>query len=289
MIFDESNHIERITIESDENEDELPDLWKHNEFSVQFTPSYVPISRIEWTENGLPFPRSPISTTEEPNIITSTSKQLRTNKTIQEAEEKEIREKQQDTEKGKEQGEIEKDKEAKEGPKDGYKLVPESALKDFITGPWIDPENIQYGRGKRHQALFALVKSLAIGTADLESLESAFVVLAEDEPANYKDAMNSPNADKWREACRQEYDLLMGYGTWDLITAPKDTNVVGSHWTFRVKHDNLGEINRFKSRLIAQGFSQVPGVDFNETYSPTIRLTSIHFILAFACENNLEL
>ena len=146
VIFDESNHIERVTIESDENEDELPDLWKHNEFSIQFTPSYVPISGIEWAENGLPFPRSPTSTTKEPNI--ATSKQAQTDRTTEEAEEKEIREKQQDTEKGKEQGEIEKDKEAEEGPKDGYKLVPESAPKDFVTGPWIDPENIQYGRRK---------------------------------------------------------------------------------------------------------------------------------------------
>jgi hypothetical protein len=101
--------------------------------------------------------------------------------------------------------------------------------------------------------------------------------------------MNSINADKWKEACRQEYDLIMGYGTWDLVTAPKDTNIVGSRWTFRIKRDNLGEVNRFKSRLVAQGFSQVAGVDFNETYSPMIRLTSIRFILAFACENNLEL
>ena len=104
----------------------------------------------------------------------------------------------------------------------------------------MDPKNVQYGHGKQHQALFALVKSLAIGTADLEALESAFVVLAEDEPANYKDAMNSPNADKWKEVCKQEYDLLMGYGTWDLVTALKDTNIVRSHWTFHMKCDNLG-------------------------------------------------
>ena len=76
VIFDKSNHIEHVMIKSDKNEDELPDLWKHNEFSIQFTPSYVPISGIEWTENGLPFPHLPISTTKEPNIITSTSKQL---------------------------------------------------------------------------------------------------------------------------------------------------------------------------------------------------------------------
>ena len=51
-------------------------------------------------------------------------------------------------------------------------------------------------------------------------------------------------------------------------------------WTFRVKHDNLGEINKYKARLIAQGFSQIAGLDYNRIYSPMIRFTSICLILA---------
>ena len=73
------------------------------------------------------------------------------------------------------------------------------------------------------------------------------------------------------------------------MDAPLDTNIVGSQWTFWVKHDNLGQINRYKAWLVAQGFSQIPGIDFHETYSPTIQLTSIWFILTYACENNLKL
>ena len=66
-------------------------------------------------------------------------------------------------------------------------------------------------------------------------------------------------------------------------------NIVSSRWTLRVKHDNLGKINKYKARLISQGFSQVSGLDYNEMYSPTIRFTSIHLILALACKYNLEL
>ena len=86
-----------------------------------------------------------------------------------------------------------------------------------------------------------------------------------------------------------EYGTLMEYHTWTLVERPPNINVVGSRWTFRVKRDNLGLLNKLKSRLVAQGFSQIPGLDFNETYSPTIRFTSIRLILTLASRYNLEL
>ena len=101
--------------------------------------------------------------------------------------------------------------------------------------------------------------------------------------------MKSDNHAEWMKACQAEYETLMGYRSWDLVPKPLKTNIVGSHWTFRVKRDNLGNINKFKARVVAQGFSQIPSVDFTETYSPTICLTSIRFILAYACQNDLEL
>ena len=124
---------------------------------------------------------------------------------------------------------------------------------------------------------------------DVRYAESAFIVLAEDEPNSYKDAMNSPNAEKWRPACEAEYDILMWYHTWKLIEKPPSSNIVGCQWTFRVKRDNLGAINKFKARLIAQGFSQVKGLDYNETFSPTIKFTTIRLMIALACRYNLEL
>ena len=65
----------------------------------------------------------------------------------------------------------------------------------------------------------------------------------DDEPSSYKQAMKSPDAERWRKACEDEYQLLMGYKTWELIATPSNVNIVGNHWTFRVKRDNLGNVN----------------------------------------------
>ena len=268
-IFDESNQIERVTIDTTDEDDDVPELWRDNTFKVHYKISTPPASGIEWTEEEqLPFAPSTV---------------------LSEAEEKQ--EKQQDHEKKQDEHEHQVGTEGKadEEPRPGYEPIPETAPKEFSTGTWLDPENMGYGRGKRHQALFAYMKCFANTTAELEMVESAFMTLAEDEPSSFKEAMNSPDHDKWMKACKDEYDLIMGYRTWDLVPVPNDVNVVGNRWTFRVKRDNLGNVNRYKARMVAQGFSQIQGIDFNETYSPTIRLTSIRLILALACFMNLEL
>jgi Reverse transcriptase (RNA-dependent DNA polymerase) len=73
--------------------------------------------------------------------------------------------------------------------------------------------------------------------------------------------MKSANPEKWRQACEAEYNTLMGYHTWDLVRKLDDANIVGSRWVFRVKRDNIGDINKLKSRVVAQGYSQIAGVD----------------------------
>jgi Reverse transcriptase (RNA-dependent DNA polymerase) len=98
------------------------------------------------------------------------------------------------------------------------------------------------------------------GTNDLENIE----------PPSYTEAMKSSNAEKWIQACQDEYENLLGYGTWPLVRRPTDTNTVRNRWVFHVKRGNLSHIDKYKAQLVAQGFSQIPGIDFNETYSPTI-------------------
>ena len=88
---------------------------------------------------------------------------------------------------------------------------------------------------------------MAHGLAELEHIESAYITLAEDEPANYKEAMDSPNTDKWKVSMNNEYDMLMGYHTWEFIERPPNTNIIGSRWVFHVKRDNLGCTNNLKS------------------------------------------
>ena len=72
-----------------------------------------------------------------------------------------------------------------------------------------------------------------------------------------------------------EYNVLKEYHTWTLVEKPPNANIVGCRWTFRIKRDNLGQIDKLKSRLVTQKFSHIPGIDFDETYSLTIQFTSI--------------
>ena len=65
----------------------------------------------------------------------------------------------------------------------------QGATKDFMKGPWTDPENMEYGRGRCHTALSKEMAALSNGTTNLEMTESAFITLAEDEPLNYRDTM----------------------------------------------------------------------------------------------------
>jgi Reverse transcriptase (RNA-dependent DNA polymerase) len=166
---------------------------------------------------------------------------------------------------------------------------PGHAPKDFEQGPWLNPSNFTYGHGKHLQALRAKLATMAFGLADIEVTESAFVTLADDEPSRYKEAMSSINAEYWKPSCHVKYDTLIGYHTWTLVERPPNTNIVGNRWIFRIKRDNLGLVNKFKSCLVAQGFSQIEGLNYNETYSPTIRFTTICLILALACKYDLEL
>ena len=69
------------------------------------------------------------------------------------------------------------------------------APKEFNKGPWLDPTNQSYGRGKRLHASYAEFAALAHGLVDLEHIESAFAVLADDEPSNYREAMASKNSE----------------------------------------------------------------------------------------------
>ena len=74
----------------------------------------------------------------------------------------------------------------------------EIAPKEFMRGLWMDPSNVEYGRGRRHAALLAEVQSVTEGSRSLENTETTMVVLAEDEPVNYSEAMRSRDTE-WKE------------------------------------------------------------------------------------------
>ena len=75
---------------------------------------------------------------------------------------------------------------------------------------------------------------------------------------------------------------------WKVVDRPAGHKVVGSKWVFKVKYTPTGHIDKFKARLVAQGFSQVHGIDYTEVYSPTLKLDSLRIMLAIAAMEDLE-
>ena len=75
----------------------------------------------------------------------------------------------------------------------------------------------------------------------------------------------------------------------ELVPRPKGVNVNGTKWIFKNKSDEHGTVIRNKSRLVAQGYTQVEGVDFDETFAPVARLESIRILLAIASHLNFKL
>jgi hypothetical protein len=101
--------------------------------------------------------------------------------------------------------------------------------------------------------------------------------------------MCSEDASKWEAAMQKEYGSLMANGTWELVPLPKERKSVGCKWVFRTKRDASGHIVRHKARLVAKGYSQVEGVDFNETFVPVAKFTTIRCMLAIGAAMDLEI
>ena len=95
------------------------------------------------------------------------------------------------------------------------------------------------------------------------------------EPSSWREAMGSVNALQWRIAAEAEYDSLTQHQTWQLVDPPPGRKIIGSRWTFKVKHNEYGKIERFKARFVVQGFSQKYGIDYNQIFAPVVRWESI--------------
>ena len=76
---------------------------------------------------------------------------------------------------------------------------------------------------------------------------------------------------------------------WEMVELPKDRKTVGSKWVYKLKSGPDGSIERYKARLVAQGFSQKYGTDYDETFCPVVRLESLRTMIALAVQHGLKL
>ncbi|CAI7844808.1 unnamed protein product [Closterium sp. NIES-54] len=164
------------------------------------------------------------------------------------------------------------------------------------------PAAEEEGRGKRriqapnrltYDALGRPAKSALAGAAlivgdDEESDydECAFVFFSPvemlGEPATLKEALESSDSEEWKKAMESELKSIEENGTWELVELPEGRKVITSKWLFKIKSDADGEIERYKSRLVAKGYQQKEKVDYKELFAPVVKPTTLRTLLAGA-------
>jgi hypothetical protein len=121
-----------------------------------------------------------------------------------------------------------------------------------------------------------------------EKIDSSSQGRAVSEPNTLAEAVNSAERDYWLAAVAAELDAHKVNGTWrPAPNKPDRKPAIPSRWVFKVKRGRQGEIVKFKARLVAKGYRQRKFIDYTESFAPTLRLTTLRFLLAAAAARDL--
>jgi hypothetical protein len=80
----------------------------------------------------------------------------------------------------------------------------------------------------------------------------------------------------------EEMVVLNANATWELVTLPKDKKEIGCKWVYKIKHNADGSMNKYKARVVVKGYAQTYGIDYEETYNPIAKMTTVRTIIAMA-------
>ena len=106
------------------------------------------------------------------------------------------------------------------------------------------------------------------------------MLLENDDPVTYEEAMISPNSEKWLEAMKSEMGSMYENHVLNLVDLTNDRKAVENKWIFKRKTYADGNVTVYKARLVAKGFRQIQGVDYDETFSPVVMLKSVRIMFA---------
>ena len=106
------------------------------------------------------------------------------------------------------------------------------------------------------------------------------------EPHTYRKASTDS---LWQIAMKEKLDALSKNHTWDFVTLPPGKSVVGCKWIYKIKTRSDGSIESYKARLVAKGFTQEYGINYEETFAPVARISSVRALLAVAAARKWDL
>lgn len=107
------------------------------------------------------------------------------------------------------------------------------------------------------------------------------------EPRSYQEAVSGPQCAEWKSAMEEEMQSHRDNGTWELVNLPADRKAIGSKWIFKCKADEEGNLVRFKARLVAQGFCQKYGTDYDLVFAPVVKQITFRTMLVVASKRGM--
>ena len=143
----------------------------------------------------------------------------------------------------------------------------------------IEPEQIllhrwKHGSGRRKRQFFTKFRER--GTHEAVWLDQEFFLDYPQILADYLDAM------MWKAAMEAEIGSIEWNATWELVPRPPRQKIIGVRWVYKTKYRSDGSLDKHKAPLVARGFTQKAGIDYDETFAPTARMTTIRIVLALS-------
>uniref|UniRef100_A0A5S6QZ02 Reverse transcriptase Ty1/copia-type domain-containing protein n=1 Tax=Trichuris muris TaxID=70415 RepID=A0A5S6QZ02_TRIMR len=110
------------------------------------------------------------------------------------------------------------------------------------------------------------------------------------EPMTWEEMLQLPikEREKWMEAVNVELMSLEKHKVWEIADLPPGKRTISAKWVFKAKHDDQGNIHTYKARLVARGFSQIHGRDYDETFAPVVRHETVRILFAVAAMKKMH-
>ncbi|GKA45682.1 retrovirus-related pol polyprotein from transposon TNT 1-94, partial [Tanacetum coccineum] len=171
---------------------------------------------------------------------------------------------------------------------EAIKVTEKKNLESDIVDETLEIDEIVNIKKYRNHPLENVIGNLNQRTlrSQAQNQSNFFCFISTIELKNVNEALTD---DSWIVAMQEKLNQFIANDVWELVPKPRNMKIIGTKWVFRNKLDENGIVSRNKARLVAQGYNQQEGIDYDETYAPVARLESIRILLAYACALGFKL
>ncbi|GJW13057.1 retrovirus-related pol polyprotein from transposon TNT 1-94 [Tanacetum coccineum] len=179
---------------------------------------------------------------------------------------------------------VDDDLDEEEAIKDTEKKILENNIEDET----LEIDEIVNIKESRNHLLENVIGNLNQRTlrSQAQNQSNFFCFISTIEPKNVNEALTD---ESWIIAMQEKLNQFITNDVWELVPQPRNLTIIGTRWVFRNKLNENGVVFRNKARLVAQGYNQQEGIDYDETYASVARLESIRILLAYACALDFKL